>query len=429
MTALASRSGAAGVLPRSGLQFSDYCYLLAVAVAALVAIDPVGSASTEARGLSDNPVLKHLALLIAVPAVLLAVIGRKLRRGRRSKGTFGALSGAAWPLLMLAALIIGGSAHARAVGGIQSTFLIVGLYMFAGIALAATMVQQSDAPEALVRNYFRILVVAAIVVGLYMVVRQGYHELSYLVIPMAALCFLAGRWPVTRWAGLLFFLSMAWFSNKYTSFLIALLSVGYIWLAVTFAQMQTRPLLHRVTVVYWVCILGCVGVAIIALLALNAKSDLPTGNPEYRLHTYALAWERFTQSPVWGTLFSAEAVEKFTLFQIGTGMQLLPTHSDVLDLVAHGGLLALALWAIGLVRAGRIAYRDVLHARYLRDRWAPYGHTLALMSIAGVVVYTFNPILLQPGKAFLVWSNLGLLLGLSLRMREDGESIATRSAK
>jgi hypothetical protein len=37
------------------------------------------------------------------------------------------------------------------------------------------------------------------------------------------------------------------------------------------------------------------------------------------------------------------------------------------------------------------------------------------MSFAGVFTYAFNPILLQPSISYLLWTNLGLLLGLSMR--------------
>jgi hypothetical protein len=50
--------------------------------------------------------------------------------------------------------------------------------------------------------------------------------------------------------------------------------------------------------------------------------------------------------------------------------------------------------------------------------WYAYGHTLAATSICAVLVYTFNPILLQPSMAYLVWANLGVLLGLSLRFSQ-----------
>jgi hypothetical protein len=36
------------------------------------------------------------------------------------------------------------------------------------------------------------------------------------------------------------------------------------------------------------------------------------------------------------------------------------------------------------------------------------------MSVASIVVYAFNPILLQPAKSLLMWGQFGMLLGISL---------------
>jgi hypothetical protein len=38
------------------------------------------------------------------------------------------------------------------------------------------------------------------------------------------------------------------------------------------------------------------------------------------------------------------------------------------------------------------------------------------MSLASIVVYAFNPILLQPAKSFLMWGQLGMLLGIALHL-------------
>jgi O-antigen ligase len=161
--------------------------------------------------------------------------------------------------------------------------------------------------------------------------------------------------------------------------------------------------------------------SILAYLAFRGSPGLPSGNLGYRLYTYATALGRFSESPLWGTFFTAEATEKFTLYSIGIAGNVLPTHSDILDLLAQGGCIALLLWALGLARIARIAFRSLLHPGFLDHRWAPYAHALALMSLAGIVTYAFNPILLQPAMAYLLWTNLGLLLGLSLRAGMEHE--------
>jgi O-antigen ligase len=176
-----------------------------------------------------------------------------------------------------------------------------------------------------------------------------------------------------------------------------------------------RPGARRAALVYWLFVLGATAAALFAWLGSRGALDLPTGNVDYRMETYGAAWQRFLDSPLWGTLFATEAVEKFTLYSIRGSRNTLPSHSDVMDLLANGGILAMALWIYALGRIARVVRANLLVSQQLDHGWAPYAHTLAVMSAAGVVTYAFNPILLQPPMAFLLWTNLGMLVGLALR--------------
>ena len=77
-------------------------------------------------------------------------------------------------------------------------------------------------------------------------------------------------------------------------------------------------------------------------------------------------------------------------------------------------LLAVALWLLALARIARVVLANLLRPQRQDDPRVPYAHALIVMSAAGVVTYVFNPILLQPAMAYLLWTNLGLLVGLAL---------------
>jgi hypothetical protein len=429
LTVLASNTGIAPVRSRHALVWSEYWYLFAAVIAAAVMVDP-----TESDILKIQPVFRHLALMVSILPLLLTLVGRKIQEPPWQRTAYTSkILGTAWPFLALAVMIIAGAFYARFHSHIQSTFLVAGLYILTAFS-AAAIALQTDAPEALVRAYFRILLAAAVVMSVSLLinfrVRQVYHEEIFLVIPLAALYFAQARRKVMRWVGCLFFLSMAYFSPKLTSYLIGAVTVAYLTLAFGYPRLESRPRLNRVTTIYWACVLAMLmTIAMLGYLALRGgdASDLPSGNLDYRLHTYGAAWERFTKSPVWGTLFVAEAVEKFSLYDIGIARNVLPTHSDIMDLLAHGGSIALLLWALGLIRIGWVCFKNLLRPKFLSDPLAPYAHTLALMSIAGVITYAFNPILLQPSMAYLLWTNLGLLLGLSLRA--PGKELPSKAAR
>jgi O-antigen ligase len=149
--------------------------------------------------------------------------------------------------------------------------------------------------------------------------------------------------------------------------------------------------------------------------ALRGGEGQPTGNTEFRMHTYEAAWQRFLDSPLWGSGFAREATEKFGLFDTGIAGNVLPTHSDVLDLLANGGILGFSLYLAGLAMIAALAWRRLLRPALGERPQARYGHALALLVLAALLTSCFNPILLQPPMAALAWANLGMLLGLALR--------------
>lgn len=415
--ALGARPGAAlARLPaRAGLLWTDYWYLLGVSIAALVVVDPLR------WELASHTIAKHFALLVSVPAVVLALLGRAAlppaaRPAAHTRPVAQPLA-VAWPLLLFALLAAGGGVYARFALGIASTFLNQGLYV-AMLFGAAAMVLQTGAPLALLRGYFAILMTAALVMSALLVgyagEREVYHEQIFLVIPAAALLFAGGAAAPARWAGAAFFVSMAWFSHKYTSYLIGALTVAYLAAFIWLPRLTGAGALGRLTAIYWgaLALLGSLGAA--AAYTLRGDS-LPSGNVEFRLHTYEAAWQRFLDSPLWGSWFAREAAEKFTLYEIGIARNVLPTHSDLLDLLANGGLLGFGLAAGGVCAILLSAWRSLLRPAPIGSRAAAYGHTLVLMSLAAILTCAFNPILLQPSLAALVWTNLGMLLGLSLR--------------
>lgn len=394
---------------RSGrLVMTDYGFLLGLALALLVAVDPFE------LGLEHIALTKHVPMLFALPSLLLAVAGRRIFHERM--GHAGALPTMA-PLLALAAMVIGGGLVARFGLGIQNSFLVGGVYM--GVApMAAAMLLRCEDPVRLLRAYAAMLLSAGVVVFAGLAVnygvRQVYHELEYLFPSLAVFCVFAARRTWLRWAGLLFFLLLAVLFRKNTGYLTGLLVAGYLLIFYVWPKWSPQDMVRRATMVHWTVIALLVCAALIAYLIANRTNYLPSGSPEFRLLTYERAWQRFLDSPLWGTWFAAPGSEKFTGFDTGVSRNILPTHSDVLDLFANGGVIAVTLWLWGLWRVARLAYGTVLRPECASNPLVPYGHMLAHSSIAGVVTYTFNPIFLQPGKALLLWANLGFLVGISL---------------
>jgi hypothetical protein len=393
---------------RDGLVMTDYLFLAALALALLVAVDPLE------LGLERIMLLKHLPLLIATIAVALALVGSRVFHWKRLPPPV--LPPCA-PLLALSAFITAGSLYARFGLHIQNSFLDAGVYMLAAPLAAALLVRSGD-PLRVVRGYAGLLLLMSVAVcaglAVNFGVRQIFHELEYLFPPLAVLFVFAARRVWLRWIGLLFFLLVAFLFHKNTGYLSGLLAVGYLLIFYAWPRWRRYEVLHRMALGHWTLIAMLAAGALLAYLFTHRIHYLPSGNPQFRMLTYERAWNRFLESPLWGTWFAAAGSEKFTGFDTGVSHNILPTHSDVLDLLANGGVLAILLWLWALARIARVALRTILPARALQHPLAPYAHLFACMSLAGVLTYAFNPILLQPCKAFLLWTNLGLLVGMAL---------------
>jgi O-antigen ligase len=408
----AGAANAAGILgqARAGLVMTDYGFLLALALAVLLAIlvDPL-EADAE-----HNVYLRHLPLLIALPSAILAMVGGQLFRWQEKRpGSLPALL----PLLLLACFIMAGGAYARFVLDIRNSFLIAGIYMLAAPMAAAVLIRCDD-PERLLQAYFIVLAIAGagVFAGLAVNygVRQVFHELEYLFPPLAVAAAFLLRRAWLRWAGILFFLLLAALFKKNTGYLSGLMVAGYLLVFYAWPQWARQDAVRRLTKIHWLLIAAVALGALAAFLIANREHYLPSGSPEYRMVTYARAWQRFLESPGWGTGFAGAAAERFKAFDTGVSDNVLPTHSDILDILAHGGLIGIALWLWGMLRAARLAWTRVLRPARQQHGLAPYAHALACMSLVGVLVYAFNPIILQPAKALLLWANLGLLTGIAL---------------
>lgn len=397
---------------RTRLSLSDYWLLAGCWLAMFYVADPFG------MRLDLIGVTKHLPLMLGIGGVILANIGAWIFPPREEAATrrkYWQILGVALPLILLGSWIFFGSLFARKVEGINNTFINVGLYMLFTVFIARqTML--SPARASLVKAYL----LGATIAGIFMIIRMlplgwpgvNYHELEALIIPLAA--YFALRPGNRHWKAFwtLFFIMGGLVFQKNTAFLVLGLTLLYIWM-VEWRFRFRESTGFRFWTVLWAVVIVVAGVAAYGYLAYQRGDIMPTGNPQYRMVTYERAWLDFRDSPIWGTGFTEAAVKRFTGFDIQAARGILATHSDVLDMAANGGLIAMLLWIWSYIRIGRISLRHVLRGRVQDDMHAA-AHTLACMAVTSVIVYAFNPILLQPVKALLHWAPIGLLLGITL---------------
>lgn len=393
------------------LVWSEYLLLAALALALMGAALPADWFRP-----AGGP-MRHAALLLTLPALVLGVAASRIDAPLAPRRAHAAVGSVAWPLVALALAIVAGSLYARIANETRETFLNLGAYMLL-TPIVARVVVASAAPERLAAAFMKLLVATALLMCGPLVASHGvtqvYHEQIFLVLPAGVYAWFALRSRALAWLAFAGFLSMAWFSAKNTSYIIAVLMVLYVAAADWMPRLRRRAFAHRAFGRY-LAMLGVAALALaIAFLVMHRERFLPSGNVEYRLFTYEAAWEAFRVSPFWGSAFTAPTVSEFPLYEIGIAGNRLPTHSDLMDLIAHGGALAALAWLASLLRIGGRVRAALAPRAGTGSTHDAALHGLTAMSLAAVVVYAFNPILLQPPLAWLVWAPLGVLLGAAL---------------
>lgn len=408
---------------RRSLSVSMVIFWLFLVVALVIMLDPLNpGVFTEAGYLRlprDIGPLKYTAFTFGLLGLGLAVAGLVLFDPARWN-RFVATLKSTWPVIALALLILGGSLYARFIAGIKESYMAAGIGMLA-FPIGLAMLMESRDPVKTVHGYFIALLTASFYMTYQIVVHrriesQAFHEEIFLLVPLLVYWHLVNKnW--SAWLWIPFFSAVAFVSHKNTSYLVLLLSIGYLFAILIARKFEhyrgdslKRFVLGYGSIVAWIII-----IAILAILVVLYRQDMPSGNPGVRAYVYQAAWEKFLDSPLYGTAFTDNSNIDFPQFTVA-GQNRVVNHSDWLDMLSHGGLLGFllfigALWTpLRLSRLRLMPPNARLHAAL---------HGLKAIMLGGMVVMLFNPVMLNMPIGTVFWFNAGLLAGLGSLQRKS----------
>ena len=415
------------VVPKScgqALDFTDGLVVFAIALQLFWAVDPF------AIELWRRSLTRHLPTVLAIAATLLCVAGRLLFRPDL-RPALGQVIRTYLGLILFAAFVIGGSLYARFAFAIDHSFLLMGVSVALGGPVNLWLIRTSRAPSVLVRSITMAVVGVSLLGVLMNTLHFGnmlYHGMEHVVLVAAALPLIASRNLAVRVVGVLLCILAAVAPNKITGYIVLLMI--FTWVFVDELMIRTakdpdriRAGLRRILG----ALLGIVAILGVVLLYEAVKSHLPDGNTVYRMHTYQIAIDRFVASWLWGRGFAAPSVDHFDLFTVNTSTQLLPTHSDPLDILANGGLLAAIPFVLGLLSILYAAWKVLTKAWVSREPKQTFRRAqLAmyfLIMISGLTVMAFNPVLNSPGTSYLYWMCSALMCALVCPEEEGEQSL------
>jgi hypothetical protein len=391
------------------LEMTDYFFLFGLFLLLWWAIDPL------MLQLDAIPGIKRFPSMILGMNLAFIVVGRALfSRHRETVSFMSIVMDNRW-LMLFSAFVVLGSLYAKFKNGIDETFLTMGLYVWV-VPIIHWYTVNSRAPWKLLRSILWMYVVVAAIslcIQFYFFRKiEIFHNREHLVIPMVGVViyYLPGRW--SKLLAVLVVVAATVAVSKITAFIVAVISLTYLLGLSLYRRLDKQ----KDTLARFVSISGFVlGVALVIAACVVAYYTLdvrmPSGNTVYRMHTYKIAWDKFIHSPLFGHGFTKSAVIKFDLYLVYSATQNLPTHSDPLDILAGGGLLAFGMWITGIVSKVRIALMEI-GVRARPDEWRnELVHQAFLMAaLTATIVCAFNPIYNIPNLASANWVAFGCML-------------------
>jgi len=331
-------------------------------------LDPFNPGLYELRLRRDLGPVKYTALWVGLVACGLAATAFRGAIPRTISSAM--LTG--WPLTLLATYMLVGSFYARFVLHIKETFLPEAMGML-GFPIAVILLSATRRPSRFIASFFWALLAASPYAMAWIIRKrveggQAFHEEIFLIL-LTILCLLA---PV-----------------------------------VTKALRRSR-LGERVVVLYtlFTALLLLAGGGV--FLYLNREQYLPSGSPDVRLRTYSAALQTFLSSPVYGDAFAGPTTQWLVGLHV-LGEPHVVTHSDLLDILSHGGAIGFLLLLVGLYRVLSPALRGGATASSIRSA---QEHGLVAVVVCGTFVAIFNPPFLDPQIGILFWFAAGALAAL-----------------
>ena len=399
----ASRLARTSLLPESGLRFTEGLLLGVLSLAYLLSL------SMPLFGIPlHRTFLNHSALALLAPVLALHLAGVMLNRQLPPARE---VLGVCWPLVLLAAYALVGSAVAKWEFKQVDSYISFGVYLMLLPFFAASVPVRPERLKAWAAALILVWVLfaSAAVAGesVRFTIKATLHEIEYLVVAGYVAMYYAVRGKGLKLVALVLMVAAAVINQKLTGYIILAMALLHIAVAAGWRRLlpSWRGLYGTAALVFVVVVSGA-----LALLYFEFREYLPSGNPEVRLAQYDAAMRQFYLSPVWGSAFTDGSGEVYR----GAFEQIyIPTHSDVLDILKHGGVIGLALFVLGYWKVFTLIHRAV-KATVEQPLLNAYFVGVRFFQVTALVTFALNPLLLKGPFLIVIWGNLGLAVGMAL---------------
>ncbi len=312
------------------------------------------------------------------------------------------------PLIIFGIWVISASLYARIFLNIEETYLQLGAGVLAYFHALVLYVAEPRGLAIARRFMFWLIIVAMPFMFTWLLISringgQAFHTEIFLLTPLAVYAYLHFKQRPLAWLIMLTAIAAGILSQKNTGYLVTLLVCSHLLILGFGRHRFSKGVLRFGWLVLLLIVTG-----IVLFLFINREEYLPTGSTHVRFVTYLNAWGKFISSPIYGVGFS-----ETTLVQLEGGVKVMGdvdqvvTHSDLLDILSHGGVFAISLLLAILVGRLRQAKRALAMRPDPESRALIHG--LVSIIISGLIVAAFNVPWLSLTIALFYWFALGLL--------------------
>lgn len=358
--------------------------------------------SKASFGTNQIAALKYFPFVLSALSLLCFMLSNSVRRA------------VSWPVLALSLFVIlelmgGGVAHFILHEPLEETLLgraLGGIVFFAFVALACN---QSELEYFLRKFFWGSLIFSLIMIAELILFRMGMafqylSQMFHVDIVLLVSCALLAKYLVvnSRIRQILMLLGIlaGLISGKATGVLVAILILGVI---VIDENKRLSKSLQKMRARSYVSLKGMQSTSVVVIVlslaaafSVAVDSRMNAQEDKVRMHTFELRFNEFMDSPWVGQFFAGNP-----LVEAGGGLYI-PSHSDLIDLLAFGGALSILLFYLPIM---------ITVKRWLMDNHSLFEdlrNYFAVIVLSFLLVMLVNPVFAVPRVIFFFWMALGL---------------------
>lgn len=390
-------------------------YVLFIFLSIWLLMDPFYMGEGAFRTARDLGIAKYFGVLMGSAFAFVAFIHIYLNKNRDFiQGIDGRIF---YSFLLLFFMILLGSLYARFVNGEKETFIGLSAGMMGFIIGVLAFFSAKDGIR-LVERYIHVLLFFTLYAAIWIIIKrleggQAFHTEIFLILPLAIFLFMSINNVFIKYVSLFFFVGLAIVSFKFTSFIVIILVVLQL-LILGLRKVHKLNTVQKLVLYYFLFLIIIISISGLLFLFINQEHYLPSGSAEYRFYTYGVALNNFFDSPLIGNVFSENGLVYLDGL-IVRGNDHVLTHSDVLDLLGNGGLLAVSLFLYVILSILTKAILLIKQDKNLDRKVFVLLNTLISICTAGFMTSMVNSPLVMMVIGTLFWFSLGLLYSIVIR--------------